>query len=443
MSKEQTQRHELTPKLRFPEFRDARGWRKKPMGDLYGFMGTNSFSREKLNYDHGLVKNIHYGDIHTKFSPLFDLQNETVPFVNHSESPEKTDPNSYCTEGDMIFADASEDLKDIGKSIEIVRLHNEPLLSGLHTILARQKDNSLAVGFGGYLFQTARIRDQIRREAQGTKVLGVSSHKLSRVKLSYPVDKVEQRRIIECLSSIDELIAVEVGRRRALEAQSKGLLHMLFPAQGETVPRLRFPEFRDAGEWCSDSLGNIFETSSGGTPSRSTKEYWNGEIPWVTTSLVDFKVITEAEEFISERGLEESSAKVFPKGTILVAMYGQGKTRGKAAMLGIEAATNQACAAILPLNGIDPSFVFLNLANRYDEMRELSNSGGQENLSQTLIKELPFSFPKDTAEQRRIIDCLTPLTELISAQERKITTQTALKKGLMQQLFPNIDEAGG
>jgi type I restriction enzyme S subunit len=251
----------------------------------------------------------------------------------------------------------------------------------------------------------------------------------------------EQQKIAKCLTSLGELITVESRKVGALKAHTQGLLQQLFPAEGETVPRLRFPEFRDAVEWCSDSLGEIFETSSGGTPSRSIKEYWNGGIPWITTSLVDFNVITEAEEFISERGLEASSAKVFRKGTILVAMYGQGKTRGKVAMLGIEAATNQACAAIFPRDGIDPSFVFLNLANRYDEMRELSNSGGQENLSQALIRELPFSFPRDTAEQRRIIDCLTPLTELISAEAHKIAAYTALKKGLMQQLFPAIHEA--
>jgi type I restriction enzyme S subunit len=121
-------------------------------------------------------------------------------------------------------------------------------------------------------------------------------------------------------------------------------------------------------------------------------------------------------------------------------MYGQGKTRGKVAMLGIEAATNQACAAILPRDGIDPSFVFLNLANRYDEMRGLSNSGGQENLSQALIRTLPFSFPNEIAEQRRIVDCLTPLNELISAQAHKIGAHNAMKRGLLQQLFPSVCE---
>lgn len=253
----------------------------------------------------------------------------------------------------------------------------------------------------------------------------------------------EQRKIADCLFSIDELITVEARKQDALKDHKKGLTLQLFPATGDTIPRLRFPEFRDAGEWCTDSLGSTFETTSGGTPDRSRKEYWNGKIPWITTSLVDFNVIYRSDEFISEKGLENSSAKMFPKGTILIAMYGQGKTRGKVAMLGIEAASNQACAAILPKRGIVSAFVFLHLGNRYDEMRELSNSGGQENLSQGLIRELPFSFPRDIAEQQKITDCLTFLDELITAQSRKIDALKAHKKGLMDQLVPARDEVQG
>jgi type I restriction enzyme S subunit len=215
----------------------------------------------------------------------------------------------------------------------------------------------------------------------------------------------------------------------------------LFPRAGEILPRLRFPEFQDAPEWISDSLGNIFETSSGGTPDRSVKAYWNGKIPWISTSLVDFNVINKAEEFISELGLENSSAKLFPKKTVLIAMYGQGKTRGKVALLGIEATTNQACAAIFPREDIDPYFVFLNLAGRYDEMRGLSNSGGQENLSQGLIKGLPFSYPNDIAEQQKISACLSSFDELITAQTEKLEALKTQKQGLMQQLFPSTVEA--
>ena len=213
-------------------------------------------------------------------------------------------------------------------------------------------------------------------------------------------------------------------------------MQQLFPREGETQPRLRFPEFRGKGKWVSDSFGNLFETGSGGTPSRTDKAYWNGNIPWITTSLVDFRVIISAEEFLTAEGLQNSSAKLFPKGTVLMAMYGQGKTRGQVALLGIEAATNQACAAILPREDIDPYFVFLNLAGRYEEIREMSNCGGQENLSQGLIREIRFAFPPDDAEQRKVTSCLSTLDGLIAAETQKIEALKTYKRGLMQQLFP-------
>jgi type I restriction enzyme S subunit len=156
---------------------------------------------------------------------------------------------------------------------------------------------------------------------------------------------------------------------------------------------------------------------------------------------VHFSIITEANEYITESGLNSSSAKIFPVNTVLLAMYGQGKTRGQVAMLGVKAATNQACAAILPRKEMNPSFVFLHFSNRYLELRRLSNSGGQENLSQGLIKALAFSFPSDLAEQQRIADCLTSLDNLIAAETRKLDRLNNHKKGLMQQLFPQIGKS--
>jgi type I restriction enzyme, S subunit len=256
-------------------------------------------------------------------------------------------------------------------------------------------------------------------------------------RLPLPTQPAEQQKIAECLSSVDELIAAQARKLDALKTHKKGLMQQLFPREGETQPRLRFPEFQNAGEWSSDSLGSLFDTSSGGTPDRAKEEYWNGSIPWITTSLVGFNVITKADEFITDAGLNNSSAKVFPEKTILMAMYGQGKTRGQVAMLGIKAATNQACAAILPRKDIDPRFVFLNLCSRYEELRGLSNSGGQENLSQGLIQGLQFSYPKASSEQQRIADCLSSLDDLVAAQTQTLEALQTHKQGLMQQLFPS------
>jgi type I restriction enzyme, S subunit len=270
-------------------------------------------------------------------------------------------------------------------------------------------------------------------------LLNISKDTFFGVEIPTP-GRAEQKKIAECLSSVDELVAAQARKVGALKTHKKGLMQQLFPREGETQPRLRFPEFQNAAEWVSDSLGATFETTSGGTPSRTEKAYWNGDIPWITTSLVDFQVICSAEEFISAEGMANSSAKLFPKGTVLMAMYGQGKTRGQVALLGIEAATNQACAAILPRKGIDPYFVFTNLAARYDEIRGMSNSGGQENLSQGLIREIQFAFPPEEAEQRKVTSCLRSLDALIAAEAQKLEALKTHKKGLMQQLFASSEE---
>ena len=217
------------PKYRFKEFENDGEWVFEPFHKVYSFLVTNSFSREFLNYNNGAVKNIHYGDIHTKFSTLFDLTKESVPFINPEVSIERIREECYCIEGDIIFADASEDLNDVGKSIEIVKLNGEKLVSGLHTLMARQVVRKIEIGFGGYLFKSDRIRKQIQKESQGTKVLSISGTRISNIKIFYPKNPQEQKKIASCLSSLDALITAQAEKIEQLKLHKKGLMQGLFP----------------------------------------------------------------------------------------------------------------------------------------------------------------------------------------------------------------------
>ena len=223
------QEGEKAPKFRFREFKRDGAWIKETVGDVYDFKVTNSFAREYLNYEVGSVKNIHYGDIHTKFNTLFDITKENVPYINPDVTIEKIRKESYCSVGDIIFADASEDMNDVGKSIEIVNLNKEKLVSGLHTLLARQKKKKLAIGFGGYLFKSDWVRKQIQREAQGAKVLGISATRISNVQIMYPENQKEQQNITSCLASLDELIIEQSNKIEQLKQHKKGLMQGLFP----------------------------------------------------------------------------------------------------------------------------------------------------------------------------------------------------------------------
>jgi type I restriction enzyme, S subunit len=187
--------------------------------------------------------------------------------------------------------------------------------------------------------------------------------------------------------------------------------------------------------WTVEKLRQIAKVTSGATPDRKKKNYWNGEYPWITTSLINFDIIENAEEYITEDGLKNSSTKLFPIGTILIAMYGQGKTRGKVAVLGIEASTNQACGAIIPnMDKVNTSFLFQNLASRYIEIRNLSNTGNQENLNAEIIKGINLKLPP-LPEQQKIAQILSTWDEAIQTTQYLLDKLESRKKGMMEELL--------
>ena len=183
-------------------------------------------------------------------------------------------------------------------------------------------------------------------------------------------------------------------------------------------------------------LGDIAKISSGGTPSRATPEYWGGDIPWVKTGQIQNGRITHAsiEEWITDRGLKESSAKMIKAGNLLMAMYGQGKTRGQVAILEIDASINQACAAIELSSSVDRDYIFQFLRFCYERIRQMSNTGGQENLSSGLIKEIPVVLPP-LSEQKAIADLLSIWDDAIKKIELLIEAKKHRFRGLMQELL--------
>jgi type I restriction enzyme, S subunit len=200
----------------------------------------------------------------------------------------------------------------------------------------------------------------------------------------------------------------------------------------KSVPRLRFPEFKD--DWEQVTIEEIASVSSGGTPSRSEPSFWNGDIPWVTTSEIGQCEIYESAEKITKKGLENSSAKLFKKDTILLAMYGQGKTRGQVSILKIEATTNQACAAITLKSNYNPEFIYYFLFKEYEQLRLLSNDGSQKNLSAGLIKQ--YIVPKTLiAEQEKIASFLGSIDTRLTQLRRRHELLQTYKQGVMQKIF--------
>ncbi|MEQ1248149.1 restriction endonuclease subunit S [Acinetobacter soli] len=189
--------------------------------------------------------------------------------------------------------------------------------------------------------------------------------------------------------------------------------------------------------WSDGELGDIAHITSGGTPSRDKIEYWvNGTIPWIRTTEVQNCVLNleDAKEFITEIGLKKSSAKLVPAGSILLAMIGQGKTRGQVALLNFEATTNQNCAVIIFNANNDPAFYFHYLLSQYENIRGASNSAGQSNLSGSLVKTIRVPIPP-LIEQQQIAQILSTWDQAISVTEKLLENTVEKKDALMQQLL--------
>lgn len=197
--------------------------------------------------------------------------------------------------------------------------------------------------------------------------------------------------------------------------------------------------------WEVKTLENIAKITSGGTPSKTRLDYWQGgTVPWIRTTEVQNCIIRpcDTKVFITELGLKNSSAKLFPKGTILLAMIGQGKTRGQVALLDFEACSNQNCAAIILNKNQHPEYYYNYLLSQYQNIRNFSNSAGQSNLSGGLIKSILVPTPP-FPEQRKIASILSTWDKAISTTEALIDNSKQQKKALMQQLLTGKNRFAG
>ncbi|WP_282052040.1 restriction endonuclease subunit S [Phaeobacter inhibens] len=202
-------------------------WEERKLGDLFDWIKTNNLSRSNLTDEpESGIQNIHYGDIHGKFSAIFRQSCEHVPFIEVNAIPKIKD-EEYVRVGDVVIADASEDYADIGKSIEVLEVNEKSLVAGLHTFIARPKRSEVSLGFPGYLLRSEDMRQQIVRIAQGISVLGISKGKLEKITFELPHPD-EQRKIADFLSSIDAKITAVSAQISEMETFKKGLLQKMF-----------------------------------------------------------------------------------------------------------------------------------------------------------------------------------------------------------------------
>ena len=250
----------------------------------------------------------------------------------------------------------------------------------------------------------------------------INKTQFSEFEVTFHEDIDVQEKIIQNLENLDNQILKRRHQSKLLSNLVKSRFNEMF---GDFYTTL-FPKYK---------IGEKFELSSGSTPSRDNKLYWDsGTINWVKTTEVINKEITETEEKITKFALENTSLKLFPVNTILIAMYGQGQTRGRSAILKVESTSNQACGAIFPNKIDNPVFIWHQLMLRYSELRELGRGGNQPNLNGQLIKNFELILPP-LSLQNEFADFVAQVDKSQLAIQKSLEELETLKKSLMQEYF--------
>lgn len=275
--------------------------------------------------------------------------------------------------------------------------------------------------------------DKIAESARGSTMKHVTRKTFINSTIPLP-PLPEQRAIARALRAVQG--AREARQREvALEREHKAaLMEHLFThgTRGEATKMTEIGEMPE--RWEITKLGNISEISSGGTPSRDNQEYWNGNIPWVKTGEIHYNTIIDTEEKITQKGLENLAAKTIPKGTLLMAMYGQGVTRGKVGLLGISATINQACAAILVRNGFYTKFLFYYLEYSYERIRNFGHGANQKNLNLDLVRSITAPMP-EISEQKEIATILLACDSKIIALDHEARLLEELFRAMLEELM--------
>ncbi|ALJ09840.1 restriction endonuclease subunit S [Brevundimonas sp. DS20] len=414
----------LVPKLRFPEFAEADGWKEIPLQKLAqpvtdrattGYAG----SVLSLSGQHGLV-----------------LQSE---YFGKKIAGDSTDRYVKIRKNDFVYNDRTTKASSFG-TIKRLSAYEGGIVSPIYKCFRFQpsenpvfwewyfESGSHDPALGGLVNEGARAG---RFNISVTQFLSTNA---------WRPDEAEQQKIADCLDSAEALIAAQGRKVEALRAHKKGLMQKLFPQEGEAQPRLRFPEFEAMGDWAEERLESLAKRGSGHTPSKSKPEYYDGGINWI--SLADSKrldngLIFETDIEISAEGIKNSSAVLHRAGSVLIS---RDAGIGKSAVMALPMAVSQHFIVWTCDDRKLSNWFLYHLLQQSKPLFDRAATGSTiKTIGLQFFIDLRFRIPS-RPEQQRIADCLNSLDGLIAAETRKFDTLRTHKKGLMQQLFPQVGE---
>ena len=292
-------------------------------------------------------------------------------------------------------------------------------------LVLRDYQESLNTDFFYYLLISPTVQRQFKTKAQGSTVSNLNTDRVAGVNVLFPT--------IEKQLSIVARLDVAFAHIDALKANAEKQL-----AEARQLFQTELTEcMRPKGGWKEKKIGEIFKTYSGGTPTKSNKDYYEGGmIPWIRSGEVCEEYITDSEMCITEKGMNNSSAKYYPVNTVLVAMYGA--TAAQVGILKFKATSNQAVCGILPHKDFVPEFVYYWFTKIQDELAAQAQGGAQPNISQEKIKRV--SIPViPVGEQQTIISHLDALSanikKLEEVQRKTLVECDALKQAMLREVF--------
>ena len=338
-----------------------------------------------------------------------ELTNDDLVYVPASRVAEK----QWLKKGDVLIATSSGSLDVVGKAARVRR--DEQLAFGAFCKVLRPTPR-VDAGYFAHYFQTTPYRRHVERVAEGANINNLRNDDLANIQISLP-PKEEQRRIAAVLDAAD-----------ALRAKRRQTIAML----NELTQSIFHDMFGDGTSGHTAKLGDVVPTTSGGTPSRSRADFFEGHIPWVKSGELGSESVTATEEVITEEALSSSSAKLMPPGTVLVAMYGA--TVGAVALLEIEAATNQAVCCLTPTETVSGTYLLGFLRSRKRDLIRRAAGGAQPNISQTIIRglDIPLVPVDDQREYARRIAAVERLRDSIRCSAAELDTLFA---ALQQRAF--------
>ncbi len=414
----------LMPKLRFPEFRFRPGWESTQLGDastqVTERVGERKLTPVSISAGIGFVPQVE------KFGR--DISGDQYSLY------------TLVRDGDFVY-NKGNSLKFPQGCVYQLRGWGEVAAPNVF-ISFRLKEGFVAEYFL-YCFEKnihgVQLKRHITSGARSNGLLNVSKDQFYGISIPLPLPD-EQQKIADCLTSLDELMTAQGRKVEALKTYKRGLMQQLFPGDGETLPRLRFPEFRDAPDWKSEQLDALAKRGSGHTPNKSFASYYNGGIKWISladSQRLDKGLISQTATEISQQGLDNSSAVLHPAGSVVLS---RDAGVGKSAVMEVPMAVSQHFIVwTCHEKRLSNWFLYYVLQRMKPVFERIATGSTIKTIGVPFFRDMSVMVPS-LHEQQRIAETFFSLDTQITVEEDKLAALKTHKKGLMQQLLPSLED---